>query len=60
MEKLEERRKEKRAADQLNNQQMLINVMQNLFQPPNTHQQQQNLSVPAILPFPPAMRTYSE
>ena len=37
---------------------MMINMMQNMFQSPNTHQQQ--LSVPAILPSPPATRTYSE
>ena len=59
MEKLEERWEEKRAADQLNNQQLMINMMQHLYQPLNTHQQQQNLSVPAILPFPPVTRTNS-
>ena len=57
MEKLEVRRDKERAADQLKNQQLMIQMMQNMFQQPDTQQQQ----MPGItlLPFPIATPLYS-
>ena len=66
MEKLELRRDKERAADelqrdkeqaanQLKSQQLMIQMMQNMFQPPNTRQQQMHgttpLQVPIALPL---------
>ena len=58
IEKLEDWREEKRAANQLKNQQMMITMMENMFKSPNTHQQQ--MPATAILPSPPATPIYSE
>ena len=69
LEKLEERRDEERAAkqlrrdreqdaEQLKNQQLMVTMMQNMFQQSNQHQQQ--IPITAILPTPTAKRLHSE
>ena len=61
MEKLEDRREEKRVADLQANQQMMMQMMQNMFQQSNLHQQSQppNPLLSMRLSFPPVTRTSS-
>ena len=61
MEKLEEQRDTQQVADLLASQQVMMQMMQNLFQQSNMNQQSQppNPLVQLRLPFPPIARTSS-